>query len=569
MVSASDNSILAAIKLNDTGFLQLLAENGSLLGSHNSTGQTPLHLAAQLGREDCARILLSAEPNITEQPRDVNGKTPLMMAVEYENLGVAKALLEHGVNVDTVNKQGSALSRAVTYGLADFVKELIDHNAKVENPDYYETPLLYVAARNGDERAIGASLTVSGIDVNVKDSSDGDSPLLAASARGHELIVQMLLDKKVDVHAVNKKGETALHRACFSGHTEAARILLAAGADSDIKLQDSDGDTPLHSASRRDDLGNLEIARELMKNHEGRTPLHLAMAADSDDLFEFLLDAGADFGTADSKGNTILHNAASDGKWKFCHTLVSLRFNAKLEVKNQAGETPLLLAVRQNKPKAVDVLLESGADVNITCRDGTKPLHLACSKGYLEICQTLVSRNADVKSKNKEEKNPLHLAVLNNHLDVVKFLLDCDQAPYVDEVTEDDYTSLHLAAEKGHSRICAALLDHKASMNRITDPFRGYGDTPVMLGASWGQIDCLKVFIGHNVDLNYEYGGYNAIWSAAYSGHVETVKFLLENGASGFPPAVLNGKWKKMTFDSVTEATKSQILGILREAKHT
>ena len=49
-----------------------------------------------------------------------------------------------------------------------------------------------------------------------------------------------------DVNASDSCGDTALHWACFCGHVDAAKALVAAGADSTIRS--TDGKTPTDAA---------------------------------------------------------------------------------------------------------------------------------------------------------------------------------------------------------------------------------------------------------------------------------------------------------------------------------
>ena len=51
--------------------------------------------------------------------------------------------------------------------------------------------------------------------------------------------------------------------------------------------------------------------------------------------------------------------------------------------------------------QVVDILLSSGADVNISGSVGDRPLHLACAKGHLKVTQLLVEGNTKQKADGK------------------------------------------------------------------------------------------------------------------------------------------------------------------------
>jgi len=68
------------------------------------------------------------------------------------------------------------------------------------------------------------------------------------------------------------------------------------------------------------------------------------------------------------------------------------------------GKTALFFAVLGEKPKAVKLLLENGADANAALRDGTSPLH--CAMG-MEIVNLLLDAGADINARDMEGEAPL------------------------------------------------------------------------------------------------------------------------------------------------------------------
>lgn len=119
-----------------------------------------------------------------------------------------------------------------------------------------DKPELWAAIERGDERLVG-QLLAQGKDP--EERHEGWTPLMKASEEGAVEVIRMLLAKKVDVEAHNKKGRTALSFAAapsFNSQTkterdtpvQALRLLLQSGADP--KHKDERGHTAKEMASK-------------------------------------------------------------------------------------------------------------------------------------------------------------------------------------------------------------------------------------------------------------------------------------------------------------------------------
>lgn len=63
---------------------------------------------------------------------------------------------------------------------------------------------------------------------------DGATPLFKAAHKGHETVVEILLDSKPNLGLL-KNGESALHAACLFGHLSVAQTLVMAGANPHLR----------------------------------------------------------------------------------------------------------------------------------------------------------------------------------------------------------------------------------------------------------------------------------------------------------------------------------------------
>lgn len=91
----------------------------------------------------------------------------------------------------------------------------------------------------------------------------GYSALHYAAQHNHVQIVELLLSKGCPVDA-NSCGATPLHRASYSGSTEACRLLLVAGADvNSVDTSFHDHGTPLHKGYSG---GHVEVVTLLLQH---------------------------------------------------------------------------------------------------------------------------------------------------------------------------------------------------------------------------------------------------------------------------------------------------------------
>jgi ankyrin repeat protein len=121
--------------------------------------------------------------------------------------------------------------------------------------------------------------------------------------------------------------------------------------------------------------------------------------------------------------------------------------------------TPLTLAAAIGRVDIVRVLLDSGADVEITNHKGWTPLHIAAFHGQLEVCRSLLENGAEVNAVTLRKKNsPLHSAARNGHLSVVQLLVE--SGANVKYKNADGQTASGLARIKNHTYVSSWLHNH-------------------------------------------------------------------------------------------------------------
>jgi ankyrin repeat protein len=186
--------------------------------------------------------------------------------------------------------------------------------------------------------------------------------------------------------------------------------------------------------------------------------------------------------TVKNRGNTTLFWACVRGQPKVAQRMLDLGVSAETSCSNifllsrpvMAMDTPLTSAIFYNQPACVKVLLEHGVNINAQASLGrsVNPLEQAAREGKLEIVRILLEKGADVNLTGGARRfTPLHSAVCfagyrNNQepkdviVPIVRLLLDHGANPNAKD--EDLSTPLHLTTEKD---VAELLIQHKAEVN--------------------------------------------------------------------------------------------------------
>uniref|UniRef100_A0A9J8A3C5 Neurogenic locus notch homolog protein 1 n=1 Tax=Cyprinus carpio carpio TaxID=630221 RepID=A0A9J8A3C5_CYPCA len=247
------------------------------------------------------------------------------------------------------------------------------------------------------------------MDVNVR-GPDGFTPLMIASCSGGGLenengegeddpsaeVITDFIYHGANLHnQTDRTGETALHLAARYARSDAAKRLLESCADANV--QDNMGRTPLHAAVAADAQGVFQIlirnrATDLdARMHDGTTPLILATRLAVEGMVEELINCHADPNAIDDSGKSALHWAAAVNNVDAA--VVLLKNGANKDLQNNKEETPLFLAAREGSYETAKVLLDHLANREITDHLDQHPRDIAQERMHHDIVRLLEEYN--------------------------------------------------------------------------------------------------------------------------------------------------------------------------------
>jgi ankyrin repeat protein len=134
--------------------------------------------------------------------------------------------------------------------------------------------------------------------------------------------------------------------------------------------------------------------------------------------------------------------------------LVDLLVNAgaKLNLRNNRGETAIMLASYQGFKDIVEKLYLKGAEIN---HAGWNPLIYAASGGHTDIIRLLLEGGVPINSVAPNGTTALMMAARGNHKDAVKVLLEKGADPNLKN--DWDMTALDVALKKDHNEVAKLL----------------------------------------------------------------------------------------------------------------
>jgi ankyrin repeat protein len=450
-----NKSLIAAITTGDLDLTkQMVAAGADLVGYDWDLGYCPLGMAIERGHLKIVQFLLGVGAN---PHGGSTSTTALGLATEQGETEMINLLLSSKVDVNApVAADGwTALLTAIKKGHHSIVQLLVTAGANVNVWSRGETPILLAA--KCDERDIYQYLYPL-VNTAIRLCADRDGEQLLSSTRKRRIReqnrlvekfismatagnldeVRLSLEAGVEIDEFCATGHNALMAAAYYGHQPVVQVLLEAGANPNLL---SDGDDGLgygmsalmfvassFFASNRDIIAKMLIAGGAdvdRQSEKGKTAIMFAATSGSGyrACVEILIAAGANLNLRDDRGHTVitlvaaaenypmfnlllqagastdglesiqLIQAARTGDVDRVKSLLSVKVDLNLDRGDAIGS-----AAASGHTEIVQILIQAGANVNLSDRSGFTPLASAAYAGYGDIVRLLINAGADIQA---------------------------------------------------------------------------------------------------------------------------------------------------------------------------
>ena len=464
-------SLHLAAEFADTEAIAQLAARGADIEARDDEGCTPLlRLAMRRGEKsipgdriaDAGRLLLDLGASL---PRSGRGTTALIEAVRNRHHALAAALIDSGQRIDSTDNYGNSALHILCEAAAHTAREIRQTERRIEGfaERWVSDKQRAETQRELEEQqqeamrcymTAGLLLDSGAFDPEEKNSC-GKTPFAIASEGGAKWVSALLSGQDPFDEATMKTGGMDIFQALRQRDMEALGALLEAGVDlqqecTDPKMYDFEGQMPLVCALR---WGQTEAAAMLLRagadpnvrTSKGTTAFAVLIEegcriSDGVERFAPLVelfeangwnpDAGQN-----KAGERALALACQHDDYPLAMWILQRLLERKVEVdgRDLEGRTPLMRLFGPHsagpyQSQMQELLLEAGADPCAADNEGRTVLHCV-AEGYSpqqarEAAAMLFDfGRPDVSAADNRGRTPLDVAAERNNETLLKFLL--------------------------------------------------------------------------------------------------------------------------------------------------
>ncbi|KAK9738724.1 Ankyrin repeats (3 copies) [Popillia japonica] len=359
----------------------------------------------------------------------------------------------------------------------------------------------------------------------ITDTANGTTLLHDCARDGNVDILNLLLDKKVDLNVQDNFGQTALHIGALEGSADIVGLLLEAGANADVR--NYNGETAFNVAVRKIYTNPANLYPKTLKDY--CESLSISIEEPNAEITWLLLKY-TKININDVDMVRAFHWAVNKRHLNIVTLLLHRGMN--VNVQYQHRYTALHVALNNNDNDLVEILLDEGADPNIF-----SPLSFAVSKENVNAVKLLLKRGANLQDRGGIFGSTNFLrAIHGGNKDIVMALLE--NGADVEMANEEDQKPLHLSiwcavslqleSKDENVDIVCLLFKYMKEIN--------VNDKDVIGIFYWaainGYLQIIKLLLNSGMNVNVQdQHGYTALHRAVSHKNYDVVEYLLENGA--------------------------------------
>ena len=388
----------------DVEGVKFLVKKGADVNVEDINGQTPLHRAAQKGHDEVVAFLLEKKAAVDGRSTS-NSVPPLYLAAVKEKKSTCILLIKKGASLNR------ALATAGNLKKPDVVKFIVGLSA-----DSSPYPL-HTAVDRETEGKIEALLRNDKFQINEKDTL-GETPIFLAIRGERKGVVKLMLEYGADLNVQNIKGLTPIHMAVENRDLDMLGLLLEE-SQPNLDLDVGRAGIPLYFAAK---YQFDEIAKFLFEKGSNILAAYSeAFSQEDEETKNYLLRLCGYYNENNEQNDNVIHRAVKGGKLNLVELYIA-KGDINAISDDQFKETPLFVAAKCGLNNMVSMLLESGADPNITDGNKKTPLWIASQNNKETIVELLVERGADIDQADDDRVSPLYAAGISENVEIVNLL---------------------------------------------------------------------------------------------------------------------------------------------------
>lgn len=349
---ASGTPLHRAIGYGHVGVVKLLLQRGANAQVVDMYNRTIIHKAAGHSRNEILRILFEMPTGVDVNQQSIDGRSALHEAAYFDYCETIEILFENGAS--TYLRDGadhSPLCVAEYRNNIEAIELLHKLRSQEGTRDYDKDRLLRHTQSTLDSTKVGFLTSVQfnkkdAVQAYVQDTKndmdfvdlDGRSALHFAVGEDHIDILRLLLATlNIKINILDRLKRSPLHWAAVYHNSSAARLLLLAGAQ--LELKDHFSNTTLDIAINGRHINDTAIvlleAGAVPKDKDVQSALQLAAQWGSERLVEILVAMGGNPERKDGYGLTLVKRAEA---WENCKVVGTILRLCEAKEKNRTRD---------------------------------------------------------------------------------------------------------------------------------------------------------------------------------------------------------------------------------------